>query len=176
MTTSGSSGHSDQEFLRLLRERDEVAWEQFIQEQSQRLYSYLYYNLPSEQDREDVLMETMAACVRALQTFDGKMATLSTFVYSIAQRKVADFWRKHKNTRELPEVLPGRGMSDKKLILEEALAQLPENYRQALLMRYQVGLSVTEIADAMELTYKAAESLLSRARRALGNLMNDEAD
>ncbi len=169
-----SSGRSDQEFLQLLRAGDEIAWTQFTQEQSQRLYSYLHYNLPSEQDREDVLMETMAACVRALQTFDGKSATLSTFVYSIAQRKVADFWRKHKKTRELPEVLPGRGMSNKRLVLEEALEQLPDNYRQAILLRYHVGFSVTELADSMGLTYKAAESLLSRSRRALSNLLGDD--
>ena len=121
-------------------------------------------------------METLAACVRALQTFDGKSATLSTFVYSIAQRKVADFWRKHKKTRELPDVIPGRSMTNKKLILEEALDQLPDNYRQAILLRYHVGFSVTELAESMGLTYKAAESLLSRSRRALNNLLSDDFD
>jgi RNA polymerase sigma-70 factor (ECF subfamily) len=174
LALSGPSGRGEDEFLLRLRAGDEEAWSEFIQEQSQRLYSYLHYNLPSDQDREDVLMETMAACVRALQTFDGKSATLSTFVYSIAQRKVADFWRKHKKTRDLPDVLPGRGMSNKGLILEEALDQLPENYRQALLLRYHIGLSVTELAESMGLTYKAAESLLSRARRALSNQLNDD--
>ncbi|MCB0045960.1 MAG: sigma-70 family RNA polymerase sigma factor [Caldilineaceae bacterium] len=169
-----SESRSDQEFLKLLQAGDEVAWAQFIQEQSKRLYSYLHYNLPSEQDREDVLMDTLAACVRALQRFDGKDATISTFVYSIAQRKVADFWRKHKNTKELPETIAGQRMSNKKLILEEALNELPDNYRQALLLRYQVGLNVTELAESMDLTYKAAESLLSRSRRALSNLLDED--
>ncbi len=176
MAPSDSNGRGNDEFLLRLRAGDEEAWSEFIQEQSQRLYSYLHYNLPSDQDREDVLMETMAACVRALQTFDGKSATLSTFVYSIAQRKVADFWRKHKKTRELPDVIPGRSMSNKGLILEEALDQLPDNYRQAILLRYHIGLSVTELSESMGLTYKAAESLLSRARRALNILLAEDED
>ncbi len=173
MTVYSSSGGSDAEFLRRLKAGDEQAWTQFTQEQSQRLYSYLHYNLPTDQDREDVLMETMVACVRAVPRFDGRSATLSTFVYSIAQRKVADFWRKHKKTNELPEVIPTRGISNKGLELEEAMAKLPEKNRQALLLRYHIGLSVTELAESMGLTYKAAESLLSRSRRALGLLMNE---
>lgn len=174
MAPYDSRGGSDAELLVRLKAGDEHAWTQFTQEQSQRLYSYLHYNLPTAQDREDVLMETMVACVRAVPKFDGQKATLSTFVYSIAQRKVADFWRKHKKTSELPETIPTRGISNKGVELEEAMAKLPEKYRQALLLRYHIGLSVTELSESMDLSYKAAESLLSRARRALGQLMNDD--
>ena len=44
---------------------------------------------------------------------------------------------------------------------------LPEISRQVLLLRYQVGLSVSEIAEVIDRSYKGTESLLSRARTQL---------
>jgi RNA polymerase sigma factor (sigma-70 family) len=49
----------------------------------------------------------------------------------------------------------------------DALDALPEQLRQALLLRYHVGLSVSEVAEVMDRSYKGAESLLSRARTQL---------
>ncbi|HET7571892.1 MAG TPA: RNA polymerase sigma factor [Gaiellaceae bacterium] len=51
--------------------------------------------------------------------------------------------------------------------LPDALAGLPHNLRQALLLREWQGLSQTEIADAMGTTVSAVETLLYRARRQL---------
>jgi DNA-directed RNA polymerase specialized sigma24 family protein len=47
-----------------------------------------------------------------------------------------------------------------------ALDRLPPGYARAVEWRYLEGLAVEEIAHRLELTYKAAESLLSRARKA----------
>jgi RNA polymerase sigma-70 factor (ECF subfamily) len=51
--------------------------------------------------------------------------------------------------------------------LAEALAALPHNLRQAILLREWQGLSYTEIAAAMDTTVSAVETLLVRARREL---------
>lgn len=47
-----------------------------------------------------------------------------------------------------------------------ALDRLPPSYARAVEWRYLEGLEVTEIALRLKLSYKAAESLLSRARKA----------
>jgi RNA polymerase sigma-70 factor (ECF subfamily) len=49
-------------------------------------------------------------------------------------------------------------------LVVQAMALLPGDYRQALFGRYVAGLSVTEIAAELGKSYKATESLLSRAR------------
>ena len=46
-----------------------------------------------------------------------------------------------------------------------ALERLPDRQRAALVLRYLDEFSVTEVADAMDLTYTAVESLLARGRR-----------
>ena len=62
----------------------------------------------------------------------------------------------------LPEDLVER--IDTRTVVVKALALLPREYRAALMARYVNGQSVGEIADELGKSYKAAESLLSRAR------------
>ena len=85
-------------YLRRLQQGDEVAWVQFVDEWSPRLYSYVKYNLRGADDTEDVLSEILVAVVQAVRTFDGNV-TLATFIYSIAYRKVADYWRRFRVTQ-----------------------------------------------------------------------------
>jgi len=48
-----------------------------------------------------------------------------------------------------------------------ALADLPDHYRTALLLKDGVALSAGEVATAMGITVPAAKSVLHRARAAL---------
>jgi RNA polymerase sigma factor (sigma-70 family) len=154
----------DLAFLQRLKDGDRDAWETLVDEWSPRLYNYLIYNTRNEDDAKDVLSETLLGLVQSIRTFDGNV-TLTTFIYSIAYRKVADYWRRSKQTYELPVWLSTSGPTSIRLELVEALAELPEQAQQALLLRYHVGLSVAEIAEVLGRSYKATESLLSRVRR-----------
>jgi len=158
---------TDEEWVRRLQANDAEAWTEFVMgDYSTRLYNYLRHKLPDEQDVEDVLQETMKAAVQAMQTFDGKVK-LTTFLFSLANYKVADFWRKRQATSELTDIHIDAGMSTESIEFVELLHQLREEHRQVLLMRYYVGLGVDEIARILGKTYKGAESLLSRARAEL---------
>lgn len=164
MAMQETKAEQDASFLQRLQEGDETAWVQFLADWKPRLYRYLTYNLRSASEAEDVLGDTLLAVVQAVRNFDGKV-TLSTFVYSIAYRKVADYWRRLQVTQELTEWIPTSGPDYIRLEVFEALAELPEQAQQALLLRYHVGLSVGEIAEVLGRSYKATESLLSRVRR-----------
>ena len=165
--TDDSTDHAtphDAKFLQRLKDGDSEAWEALIDEWSPRLYNYLMYNTRNEDDAQDVLSETLLGLVQSIRTFDGNV-TLNTFIYAIAYRKVADYWRRSRETYELPLWLSTAGPTSSRLELYEALSELPEQAQQALLLRYYVGLSVAEIADVLGRSYKATESLLSRVRR-----------
>ncbi|MCX6043520.1 MAG: RNA polymerase sigma factor [Chloroflexi bacterium] len=151
-------------YLRRLQAGDGVVWEQFMAEWNPKLYNYVQYSVRSAEDTKDVLSETWLAIVQAIRNFDGNVA-FSTFVYSIVRRKIADYWRGRQVTLEIPEWLSTTGPSDFSMAFYEALGPLSEAERQALMLRYHVGLSVTEVATALDRSYKATESLLSRARQ-----------
>ncbi len=166
MTFGNTKPRSDSDLLQRLKSGDQRAWAEYTQVYSARLYNYLHSNLPNAEDIEDVLSETMLAAVKALPTFDGQ-ASLTTFTFALAQRKMADFWRKRQPTSELAETVSSASVDTGQLEFQEALNRLPEPSRQALLLRYQVGMGVPEIATVMNRSYKAIESLLSRAREQL---------
>jgi RNA polymerase sigma factor (sigma-70 family) len=112
--------------------------------------------------------------VRALKDFDGK-ASLSTFVFSLAYRKVADFWRKRQpETFELGERQRSPlNVSSKSVEFSEILDRLPELSKQVLILRHYVGLNVGEIAQVIDRSYKGTESLLSRARQQLRDALDE---
>jgi RNA polymerase sigma-70 factor (ECF subfamily) len=114
----------------------------------------------------------MVAAVRAIPTFDGNV-TLTTFLFSLANRKVADFWRRRQSTTELPETLMDAGLSSDSIEFQEVLKRLRPSHLQVLLMRYHVGLGVDEIAKVLGQSYKSTESLLSRARLELRKALDN---
>jgi RNA polymerase sigma-70 factor (ECF subfamily) len=62
------------------------------------------------------------------------------------------------------------------LRLAEALAQLPENQRRAVELRHLRGLSLAEIAAALELSKSAVVGLLHRGVQKLRGLMQEQGD
>jgi RNA polymerase sigma-70 factor (ECF subfamily) len=167
---------TDLELLSRLQRGDNDAWAKVTREYSPRLYAYLRQSLPTSEDAEDVLSETLSAAVRAVVNFDGR-AALSTYLYSIAHRKVADYWRRtpksptvDADNPTLTLIAPGMDLQDR-VVFTEALNSHPQISRDVLLMRYHVGLGVDEIAQTLDRSYKGTESLLSRARTQLRDAM-----
>ena len=149
-------------YLRRLQTGDNAAWELFVSEWSPYLYNYVSANLRGSDEVQDVLGDILLGVVEGIRSFDGN-AALSTFVYSIAYRKVVDYWRRTRTTFELPEELSTEDPS-RSYEIYEILEGLPEPAKQALILRYYVGLSVSEVASVLGRSYKATESLLSRVR------------
>ena len=172
MEPVASGDRSEAELLRRLQVGDQQAWAEFVQTMTPRLLNYLRHNLPSLQDAEDVLSETLIAAVHSLPTFDGK-ASLATFTFSLAYRKIADFYRKRQDVVELVDQRSSSAVTSKSVEFEEVVDQLPESAKQVLLLRYYVGLNVGEIAQVIDRSYKGTESLLSRARQQLRDALDD---
>lgn len=169
-----TSHRMNNDLLQRLKDGDNLAWQQLMEEWNPRLYKYLQTKLPTKEDAEDVLNETLMGTVRGIQNFDGAVA-ISTFVYSIANRKVVDFWRRRKDVTDLSEQVQSTSILDSKSMeFQELLAQLPEQSREALILRYHIGLNVNEVAEIIGRSYKGTESLLSRARKQLKETMEGD--
>lgn len=119
---------------------------------------------------DDVLADTAEAALLAHRRGNVQSIT-GAWLNVVARRRLIDHWRHHKGhqvrrdrmgfdrtiTRS-PEPCEIEGLSP------EWLDQLPERQRQALILRYCVGCSVSEVARAIAVTYSGAESLLARGR------------
>lgn len=104
-----------------------------------------------------------------LYFIDYKGAKLNTMFYSIVVRKIANYYRLKREKEVSFDSLGNSWISDpfEAVIAAEPLTALPEDNRQALLLRYHCGLGVDEVAAVMGRTYRGAESLLSRSRMQL---------
>lgn len=153
-----------------LRLGEQDTWQQFIGDWSPHLYNYLKARVPTTEAAEDLLHETLMGLVQAIRNFDSN-TSLSTLVYSIAFRKVADYWRRQRD-RSWEQISPEEANAVG-LAMQSGLNELPEQYQHALLMRYHRGYSIDEIAHELGRSYKGTISLLQRARRSLGVSMSD---
>ena len=126
-------------------------------------------------DAEDVTMEVFHAAFqnihRLRQADDPKV-----WLLGIARRKVADALRRRYRRQETP-IEEWENLSDElrqrietSTLVKEVLAQLPQDQREALVLKYCSGLSTQEIAIVLNRTEAAANSLLQRARDAFYTL------
>jgi RNA polymerase sigma-70 factor (ECF subfamily) len=162
---------------------DEAALAVLYERYADLLYAFIYHRLGgSRADAEDVWQETLLAALHALPTYRGD-CRLFTWLCGIARHKIADHFRRQSRAMtdvfsDLSEVQLSALLSSAPLPEEvvmrqstrvyviEALAMLNDDCRTALVARYADERTVGEVARVLGKTYKATESLLSRARAA----------
>lgn len=141
-------------------------------EEFSAVYSFVLARSGSPAVAEDVASETFTDAARAAR--DGRGAELTrSWLLMVARRRLIDFWRSdERHRRRINRVRAERSVheqtgddtldSERRVLL--ALDALPTRQRAALTMRYLDELSVAEVAETLDVSYRAAESLLSRGR------------
>jgi RNA polymerase sigma-70 factor (ECF subfamily) len=137
-----------------------------------------------ESDLEDVVQETFIGVLRAMPEYRGD-CSLSTFVMRIAHHKAIDAFRrrqvveKHEGnlttiTGEEPDILDANSNVEESIISQQrvaavrkVLAELTEDQRQAITLRYIIGMRVEDVADTMKLTRRMVELLITKGRSAI---------
>ena len=141
-----------------------------------QIFRYCLHQLGSREEAEDAVQSTFLNAFRGIKR--GIVPELeSAWLFKIAQNvclsRRRSTWRRDRiespTDFELVEELtpaPSR-RADELMGLQDVLETLPENQRRAILLREWQGLSYHEIADELELSQSAVETLIFRARRAL---------
>jgi RNA polymerase sigma factor (sigma-70 family) len=143
-----------------------------------QIFSYCLHQLSSREEAEDATQTTFMNAFRGLQR--GVVPELeSAWLFKIANnviltRRRSTYRRRRVETPgdldAIQDLLPSPQRDADELIrLTEALGEMPEQQRKALLLREWQGLSYREIGDRLGLTQAAVETLLFRARHSLAN-------
>jgi RNA polymerase sigma factor (sigma-70 family) len=141
-----------------------------------QLYGFCYAKLGSREEAEDAVQTTFLNAFRGLARGVVPQAE-SAWLFKIAEnvclsRHRSSFRRRRvespSDLEVLQDVVPAREHDSDELVgLERVLEQMPESQRRAILLREWQGLSYREIAEEMELSQAAVETLIFRARRSL---------
>jgi len=168
---------TDKGIAALLRAGDETAWRRVLDDLGAPLYRYCYWLAGADASAaEDLRQETFLAAVSGAADYRGE-APLFAWLSGIARHKASDARRRQRQRyTALDETgdVPGRDPSpeagalatERNAEVVDTLWSLPPDYRVALLARYMEEESVECVAARLGRSYKAAESVLSRARRA----------
>jgi RNA polymerase sigma factor (sigma-70 family) len=158
------------------------AAEQLFHEHSGWLYGYCLRLLRSPEEAEDAVQATYLNACRSLGRGTRPRAG-SAWLLHIA-RNVCFTRLRSTRRREgvervgdvavLEETVAAPDRSYDSLVgLTDALLSLPERQRQAILLREWQGLSHGEIAERLEISHSAAETLIFRARRSLADALEN---
>ena len=159
--------------------RDRRALLAFYRRFAPKLSRFIAGKVANPSDAEEILQDTLFAFLEAIRDFQGQ-CTVQTFLFSICQHKVVDYYRrkklKHAVFSQMPQLeaiisplLGPEDQLDAVLVSEKihaVLTRLLPRYRQLLLLKYLDGLSVAQIAKHLAMTLKSVESQLFRARKA----------
>ncbi len=150
------------------------------------VYSYSYYRVGNHHDAEDLTEQTFLQAYRhlerALEESDGR--PLRPWLIRIAHNLAANLYRDRSRRPQTSieetttplstphtteDLVEGR---DELSRILEGIEELPEDRREALIMRFALGMDNREIARAMGRSDGATKVLLHRAIKQLEEIVN----
>lgn len=158
-------------------EEDKAKFEQIYTTYRQLMYATAYKILKNSADAEDAVHQAFVSVIENLHIFH-KLDCLETkrYVVVITKRKAIDILRQRK--RVFPEELIEK-LADVETALPidgglaDAIAKLPAQYRQVLLLRFGYGYSVKEMGLMLGKSAGAVQRQIWRAKDALQKQLNE---
>ena len=171
------------EIARGLRRRDPDLLDRLIEQYQHRLLRYLVYLTGRRELAEDLFQETWIRVLERGHQFNDKYA-FSTWLFAVARNLTIDHMRRSQpasldgllNDDEAPIDIPATGQAsafDMTLQREQneqivaGMQHLPAEYREALVLRFQEGMSLEEIAGVARVPLGTVKSRIYRGLSAL---------
>ena len=172
-----------------LKAGSEEAYAWLIGEFHQPIYSLVYRVVNDPADAADTTQEVFLKVFRGMKHFHGE-SSLKTWIYRIALHEAANrrrWWFRHKAHETTIEPVEGEGdyalqerladpaespfdnfaHGEVKSAVEQALHDVPEPFRTALILRDLEEMSYEEIAEVLQVSLGTVKSRITRGRQAL---------
>lgn len=181
---------SDEALVALVSRSDETALAELYDRVGGLAYGLAYRVLRDEALAEDAVQEAFLGLWRSAGSFVPERAKASTWILTLVHRRAVDLVRREQRRRTdplegTPEAAVGSAEEAAWLRLDRervqtALAQLPDQQREAIELAYYGGYTQSELADRLGQPLGTIKSRmfagLTRLRELLGNDMDDGAE
>ena len=148
------------------------------------IYRYLYWNLYSREDAEDLAEEVFLKCLLNIGGYDPKRGTFKAWVFRIAHNLMVDHQRQRgrRGQEELkdemedgaPAVPQSLEEEERARVLRKSLDGLPSNQRQVIVMKFFADMNNSEVAKALGRSEGAVNAMQHRALRRLGKILEEQ--
>ena len=187
---------AEADFIERLRNGDPEAFDNLITRYSADIYAVLFRITENPEDAADLTQETFMSALKAIRSFRGE-SELKTWLFRIAvnhSRNRFRWWKRRKkestvsidapigdSNSTISETIAGSEDSAEDVVLRHereeairrALLQLPEIYREAIVLCDIEGLSYEEIAGTLEINIGTVKSRIARGREELRKRLKD---
>lgn len=172
--------------VELAQNGDSEAFGQLYDQYVTGIFRFIYFRVSSTQLAEDLTAETFLRALRSLHTFQWKGKDFAAWLTTIARNLTNDHYKSRRTRSEIPtDALPdrpdtSRGPEGDALAslsndaLMAAVAGLPPEQRDCILMRFVQELSIAETAQALGRSEGAVKQLQLRAVRNLAKILKPE--
>lgn len=181
---SNSKPAGENLLLRRAQRGERQAFGMLVDHYWPRLYRWLYHLTHDQHAAEDLAQETFLKAYAALDSF--RVGThFQAWLFRIAHNSFLNQRRVTSRVRQpLPEQLPCKeigpaeqAMSKEAVqLLVRAVGRLPTDFRSALLLRVEEGLSFREIAEVLNTTEQTARWRVFKARQKLLQVLASQLD
>ncbi len=178
---------AEADFIDRLRSGDPEAFDNLILRYSADIYAVLFRITENAEEAADLTQETFLSALKAIRTFRGD-SELKTWLFRIAvnhSRNRFRWWKRRKkdstvsldapigdSNATISETIAGSEMSaedsvlrrEREAAIRKALLELPEIYREAIVLCDIEGLTYEEIAAALEINIGTVKSRIARGR------------
>jgi RNA polymerase sigma-70 factor, ECF subfamily len=158
---------NDQQLWERICRGDAEAFNGFYQDHAPRLQAFLRQLVGNVQTAEDLVQETFTQLWRRPGGFQPERGALRTYLFGIARKRAADWWRKQVPQEATSKEESSIASTENYSIVNDALKRLPEEQRTLLWLREVEGQSYAELAVIFEVPVGTVRSRLFAAREAL---------
>ena len=154
---------------------DVSTYEAFYSEYHPMIIRYLAGKCSSRQDAEDLTNECFLYCYKNWDQYDPERSTRKSWLYLIVRSRWKNYLRDRKQTYSLDDfenVIPDKDIIDQTVRLQalrtelaELLKKLPENQREAVVLRFFREWTDDEIAEWLGTSKGNVRVMIHRARQ-----------
>ncbi len=180
-------GWTDEQLMSGWAAGDEAAFEALVHRHAAGIKGYAMRLLRSPEQAEEVYVEAFARAAQTGRSWTGP--SVRGWLYTVTHRLCIDILRRRQveraaapglialaeSRRMRPNAEALAVLGEQARLLEDALQELPQENREALLLRVVHGLSGAETAEALGLTRTQVDSAVSYARKRLKRILGSQA-
>jgi len=182
------------QIVRQCMDGDSTAWTELVRAQHRRVYGLCYRFTGNPTDAEDLTQDVFLKIYSNLSSFDTNRGSLQVWITTMTRNLLVDNYRRTKNmratsslddgwesTEELKPIdrLTARGISPHEAaaknelakMVQEALARVPVDLREAVILRDLQDMDYKEIACVLNIPEGTVKSRISRGRAELARLL-----
>ena len=160
---------------------DRSAFELLINPYSKALCNYISFRAKNDADANDIVQEAILSIWQSITTYEYQ-SSFKTWAFSIARRRLADFYRKNSRNESLPltdfeNVFTAKDNLDdnlERMDVEQALSKLNSQDNELVYLVFQAQLSYQEISAMLNIPVGTVKSRMSSIKTKLKTILSWE--